>query len=292
MLCLSPLCHVGSRREAFVLAHYSNVGCANFYLCFLDWSCLPQVGRSGLARLVLPFGVCHGAAFLGRACGSRANVGRGVGKSQGRSQACEAPSGGRREARRGFLAAVRFLLYCSLIIYALAGYVAEPAANFLKNSGRQRHCPDKSEEELERMVEDAFLQVCVEELARLTDFADPSDAAAMKKAASVVEQRRLTVWARDTMRRECAPVHAASSCAWRNSGSRYRRAFDQQQLAPATRRRRECELGGSEFVGAVSTVASGCTRMCLWQNCGKRRAHLGAPRMRGTAASRGVLLHP
>ena len=114
----------------------------------------------------------------------------------------------------------------------------------------------------------------------------------MKKAVCVVAQRRLTVWERDTMRRECAPAHAASSCAWRNSGSRYRRAFDQQRLAPATRRRRECELGGSEFVGAVSTVASGCTRMCLWQNCGKRRAPLGAPRMRGTAASRCILLPP
>ena len=90
-----------------------------------------------------------------------------------------------------------FLLHASLIIYALAGYVAEPAVNFLRSSGRQRHWPDKSDEELEVMVENAFMQVDVEELARLADREDPSEPAAMKKAVSLVEQWRAAVWVRN-----------------------------------------------------------------------------------------------
>ena len=89
-----------------------------------------------------------------------------------------------------------FLLHASLIIYALAGYVAEPAVCFLKSSGRQRHWPDKSKEELELMVENAFLEVDVDELARLTDRGDPSEPAAMMKAVSLVEEWRLAVWVR------------------------------------------------------------------------------------------------
>ena len=37
------------------------------------------------------------------------------------------------------------LLHTVLIIYALAGYTAEPAVKYLVNSGRKRHWPDKSE---------------------------------------------------------------------------------------------------------------------------------------------------
>ena len=89
-----------------------------------------------------------------------------------------------------------FLLHASLIIYALAGYVAEPAVCFLKSSGRQRHWPDESEQELEVIVENAFLAMDVDELARLTDREDPSEPAAMLKTASLVEEWRLAVWVR------------------------------------------------------------------------------------------------
>ena len=88
------------------------------------------------------------------------------------------------------------LLHTVLIIYALAGYTAEPAVKYLVNSGRKRHWPEKSEEEVAAMVEDCFLQVDVDDLACLTDKADPSDATAMKAALKYVEEWRLVVWAR------------------------------------------------------------------------------------------------
>ena len=86
------------------------------------------------------------------------------------------------------------LKHTVLVIYALADYTAEPAAKFLLNSGRKRHWPEKTEEELVAIVESHFLEVDSAELADLSDINDPSDAAAMNAALVYVEQWRLAKW--------------------------------------------------------------------------------------------------
>ena len=83
-----------------------------------------------------------------------------------------------------------------LIIYTLAGYAAEPAVKFLAGSGRRRHWPDKSDEELEDIVVDCFLKADAAEVASLTDTDDPADAAAIDVAMRCVEEWRLVVWTR------------------------------------------------------------------------------------------------
>ena len=91
---------------------------------------------------------------------------------------------------------VGFLLHAALNTYSLAGYVFEPSVVFLKNSGRQWHWPEKSDEELALMIEDAPLHVDLDDFARLTDHDDPSVPDAMKKGVSIVEQRGIVVWTR------------------------------------------------------------------------------------------------
>lgn len=83
----------------------------------------------------------------------------------------------------------------ALIAYALADYRVEPAVRFLIASGRQRHWPDKTEEELATLVEGHFLDVDETELAAITDMEDPADGQAMKAALPYVEQWRLAEWA-------------------------------------------------------------------------------------------------
>ena len=87
-----------------------------------------------------------------------------------------------------------FLLHAVLIIYGLSGYAAQPAATFLLNNGRRRHWPDKSQEELEEMVEALFMKCDIDDFTKLTNTQEPQDMAAMKAALSYVEQWRLVQW--------------------------------------------------------------------------------------------------
>ncbi len=74
-------------------------------------------------------------------------------------------------------------------------YSARPAAKYLLSSGRRRHWPQKSEEELEEMVESLFMKCDVDELADLADTQNPKDMTAMRAALPYVEQWRLAKWA-------------------------------------------------------------------------------------------------
>ena len=87
------------------------------------------------------------------------------------------------------------LLHTVLIVYFLAGCSADPAVTYLRSCGRQRHWPNKSDDELKNMVEDAFLRVDADELAALTDEDDPGDADAMTAALKVVAEWRVFLWA-------------------------------------------------------------------------------------------------
>ena len=108
-----------------------------------------------------------------------------------------------RQQERGRSRQARFwnlpadVLRTVLIAYFLAGCVADPAVKYLCNCGRRRHWPDKTEEELKRMVEEAFLRVDLAELASLTDEHTPADEGAMTAALKMVSEWRVAAWARN-----------------------------------------------------------------------------------------------
>lgn len=84
----------------------------------------------------------------------------------------------------------------ALIVYALAGYEAEPAVRYLEQVGRRRGWPTAAEEYLRSLVEGWFLGVDEHELSGWADAASPSDYAAMQDALPFVEEWRLVAWAR------------------------------------------------------------------------------------------------
>ena len=92
------------------------------------------------------------------------------------------------------------VLQTALIVYATAGYVAEPAVVFLRNSGRKRHWPPMEDGELASLVEECFLQTDVATLTALTDPDKPSNAAAYSAATKYVEEWRLVTWTADLNR--------------------------------------------------------------------------------------------
>ena len=86
------------------------------------------------------------------------------------------------------------LLNTVLIIYVLARYISEPAAKYLITAAKKRQWPEKSEEDVGRMVEDRFAAIEFEELRAITDADNPSDRAAFKTATGFVEEWRLRQW--------------------------------------------------------------------------------------------------
>ena len=83
-----------------------------------------------------------------------------------------------------------------LIVFVLADYTKEPAIQFLKASARRRHWPEKSDEDLDNMVDELFLGADVHEVAAITDEDNPSDAPAMQAAAEYLQQWRVVAWTR------------------------------------------------------------------------------------------------
>ena len=83
-----------------------------------------------------------------------------------------------------------------LIVFVLADYTKEPALQFLKASARRRRWPEKSDEDLDNLVDELFLEADVHEVAALTDEDNPSDAPAMQVAAEYLQQWRLVAWTR------------------------------------------------------------------------------------------------
>jgi hypothetical protein len=102
------------------------------------------------------------------------------------------------------------LVHAALIIYSLCGYMPEPCVVFLRACGRRRHWPEKSEDELQAIVENAFLAFNFDELASLVDVDHPADVSAMKAALPYVEQWRLVVWTRSLNARQGVPPSTES----------------------------------------------------------------------------------
>lgn len=107
---------------------------------------------------------------------------------------------GDKDAMRGKVSAWRLsksLVHIVLIIYNLTDYTVEPAVKYLRTSGQKRHWPEKSDEELEEMLMDYFLDADPHEVAGLSDITNPSDAVALRVALDYVEQWRLVMWIQD-----------------------------------------------------------------------------------------------
>ena len=101
-------------------------------------------------------------------------------------------------------------LRVALIAYGLAEYRAEASAKYLAAFGRQRGWPQKTEEQLARMVEDAFLAVQADVFAAMTDDRAPTDHAAIVEAIVYVQQFRAAEWARrQTLTAGVAPSTAS-----------------------------------------------------------------------------------
>ena len=92
-----------------------------------------------------------------------------------------------------------------LIIYTLAGYNAPPASKFLASEALRRKWPPKSDEELQVIVEDAFLEVPEAKLADLCYLPEPLDPAAAKEAVRWAEEWRLAKWIEGFNDRGAAP---------------------------------------------------------------------------------------
>lgn len=87
----------------------------------------------------------------------------------------------------------------ALIVYVLADYATEPAAQFLSRQGRMRGWPDKTAEGLAALVENLFEQAHVDDasgLVALTDAENSSDPSAFEAAAPYLEEWRLFAWSR------------------------------------------------------------------------------------------------
>ena len=82
-------------------------------------------------------------------------------------------------------------------IYMLAQYRAAPAAKFLHVAAQRRRWPGKSDEELEKMVEDLFLHEDVDELGRMCDLEEQGDPRVTKEALKHVEEWRAVEYVRD-----------------------------------------------------------------------------------------------
>jgi hypothetical protein len=89
-----------------------------------------------------------------------------------------------------------FLEHATLIIYTLTDYQIEPAIKFLGANSRKRHWPEKTEEELQALVEELFLAADLTELTALSDMVEPADVDAMKAALVYVQQWGLVDWTR------------------------------------------------------------------------------------------------
>ena len=77
------------------------------------------------------------------------------------------------------------------IVYMLLDDPAEPCVCFLRRCGRQRHWPDRSDQELRELAETCFLRVPDSELAQLADVREPSDAKSMKTALRLCHELSL-----------------------------------------------------------------------------------------------------
>jgi hypothetical protein len=84
-----------------------------------------------------------------------------------------------------------------MTIYMLAEYRAAPAIRFLHVTGRKRKWPERSDEELQRLVEDSFMNQDVAELAAMCNVEGPQGTALTREAVQYVDDWRAAEYVRD-----------------------------------------------------------------------------------------------
>ena len=90
-----------------------------------------------------------------------------------------------------------FMSHVVLIAYALCDYQSPAAIRYLVVAGRKRGWPEKSESELQELVESMFLECDTEVFTDLADKAHPSDPQAFQVAAQHSEEWKMAAYVRD-----------------------------------------------------------------------------------------------
>ena len=94
-----------------------------------------------------------------------------------------------------------------LIVYVLSDYDVTPACEFLRRYFKQKYAESLPEPELKKLVEDLFLRCNEDELAALTDRADPANREAMRKAEQFLLDYSLHRYVREqNMQKGVAPT--------------------------------------------------------------------------------------
>ena len=83
-----------------------------------------------------------------------------------------------------------------LAIYILSGYNMDAAGKYLQNLGASRGWPAKAQGQLRRIVEDLFLAANSDNLASLTNIAEPSQPRLLQNAIRYVREWNVFCWAR------------------------------------------------------------------------------------------------
>ena len=102
-----------------------------------------------------------------------------------------------------------FLRSVVLITLLRSDTVFDPAIVFLRQKGRQRHWPERTDEELTALFGDVFVAASVEELVSLDATYDPTDWNAQKTAVRLVEEWRVARWTETKNRQGLAPSTTA-----------------------------------------------------------------------------------
>ena len=126
--------------------------------------------------------------------------------------------------KRGWQLTV-FMSHVVLIAYALCDYQAPAAIQFLVGTGRKRRWPEKSEAELQDLVECLFLECDTEDFTNLADKANPKDPEAFKVAAQHTEEWKLAVHVADqNVRLGIAPSTESLLNLWKHRRAAYHEA--------------------------------------------------------------------
>ena len=125
-----------------------------------------------------------------------------------------------REERKWRLST--FMKHVVLISYALCNYQAPAATKYLTITGRKRKWPDRTEAELEELVETLFLECETEEFTELADQANPKDPAAFAVAVRYSEEWQMFVFVEDqNARLGLAPSTESLLDRWRQRAATY-----------------------------------------------------------------------
>ena len=115
--------------------------------------------------------------------------------ASGRSELTKAKQK-RKDSQRREWKLTPWLRHVVVDVYVLGGYSAVPAGCYLARAAARRCWEAKSEEDLQTIVEDAFLETGDQELELLTNEDNSTDQSALREAVRFLEEWRLAGWAK------------------------------------------------------------------------------------------------